>query len=101
MELLKNAMNASASGETKNALEYNIFLTPIMKFAAGAADEEMVEKMADTLSEKGNDRVRVTAVYGKRDMSMQLEIQDGILSLIGVAAESFQGMMGGGGGGDF
>ena len=101
MELLKKAMDASASGETKNALETNLFLAPIMKFAANAADEEMLEKMADTLSEKGNDRVRIAAVYGKRDMKTQFEIQDGILSLIGVAAENLQGMMGGGGGGDF
>ena len=99
--LLKKAMDATPSSGAANevAMQYNMFFAPILKFAAGAAEEETVEKMADMLADKGNDRVRATIEYDKRDLFMSFEIQDGLLSLLGVAAQNMGGMMGGGGGG--
>lgn len=101
VSLLKKAMDASSGNSTSNkmAIEYNMFFAPILRFAAEAAEEEMVEKMSEMLSSKGNDRIRASVEYGAKDVSMSLEIQDGLLSLLGVAAQNMGGMMGGGGGG--
>lgn len=101
IDLLKKAMDASSTKPATNnvAIDYNMFFEPIMKFAAATAGDESVEQMAEILAAKGNDRIRATFEYGEKDVLMSLEIQDGLLSLLGVAAQQMGGMMGGGGGG--
>ncbi len=98
--LLDKAMSGSASEsestEQNIAMQYNLFLTPILRMAAGIEGEEMMEQMADKLEESGRDRVRITIEMVDNGMKGQLEIQDGILEIIGVAAQAMGGMMGGG-----
>lgn len=104
MALLDQAMNASAQSsgiESGTMLEWNVYLTPIMKFAAGIDGAEMVAPMAEKLSEVGRDRIRVVSRCVDKGLQTRLEIQDGILALIGVAAEQMQQGMGAGPGADF
>jgi hypothetical protein len=100
---LKKAMDASASGSIKatQAMEYNLFLAPILKFAAGIEDQPMVQRMAEKLAEAGNDRIRMTSDFDNQEMKVRFEIQDGVLRLFGVAAESMGGQLQGGDRSDF
>lgn len=98
--LLERAMTGSpseseAAGKS-TAIQYNLFLSPILRMAAGIEGEEMMEEMADKLDETGRDRMRVTVEMIENGMKGQFEVQDGILEILGVAAQSMGGMMGGG-----
>jgi hypothetical protein len=84
---------ATGSGDLVQ-LQYNVFLAPILRFAAALEGEEMVEKMAAKLSEVGGDRLRVTSKTTKNGISMQFEAQDGVLQLIGVVGQAMSGQMG-------
>lgn len=99
-ELLESAMNGSPSDSEfadNVAMQYNLFLTPVLRMVAGIEGEEMMEQMADKLDESGRDRIRFTIEMIDNGMKGQVEIQDGILEIIGVAAQAMGGMMGGGG----
>ncbi len=94
MALLDQAMNASAQSsalESGTMMEWNIYLTPILRFAAGIDGAEMVAPLADKLDEVGRDRIQIVSRCIKNGLQTRLEIQDGILALIGVAAEQLQG----------
>ncbi|MEM7455062.1 MAG: hypothetical protein AAF456_11990 [Planctomycetota bacterium] len=97
MSLLAGALeesdNSASAGEML-PMQFNLYLEPIMRFAAGVEGEPMMDDMADTLADAGNDRVSITADINGDGMSMRFDIQDGLLKLIGVAAQNF----GGGGG---
>ena len=88
------------SSDQYSPLQYNIYLKPILRFAADVEGEETLEEMADTLAASGKDRISITASYFKNGMKMRFEMQDGILELAKVAAESI-GRGFGGGGDDF
>lgn len=96
MDLLKEAIeksaSASASGE-QGITEYNLFLTPILRFAANIEGEEMMQMMADELATTGKDRISMTGQMVENGMKMRFEMQDGILKLINVAAQNMGGMM--------
>lgn len=98
--LLERAMTGTPSESEaagKNvAIQYNLFLSPILRMAAGIEGEEMMEDMADKLDETGRDRLRITVEMIENGMKGDFEIQDGILEIIGIAAQSMGGMMGGG-----
>jgi len=101
LKLLKSAMDKSKNpGDEYSPLQYNFYLTPILKFFADIEGEETMEEMADTLAANGKDRISVTASYFENGMKMRFEMEDGILELAKVAAESI-GRGFGGGGDDF
>jgi hypothetical protein len=58
-------------------------------------NEQNMQAMADKLAESKRDRVRVNMSGIERGVTFTLEIQDGILELIGLAAQQMGGMMGG------
>lgn len=98
--LLERAMTGTpseseAAGKSV-AMQYNLFLSPILRMAAGIEGEEMMEDMADKLDETGRDRMRVSVEMIENGMKGDFEIQDGILEILGIAAQSMGGMMGGG-----
>ncbi len=87
---LKEAMDNSAAGTNKShvAMQWNIYLAPIMKFAAGIENNEMVEMMAKKLEEAGNDRLGLTSSMTKNGMKMRFDAQDGVLRLIQAATQA-------------
>ncbi len=98
---MKQAMDKSAEASDANAdtsMQFNLFLSPLLKFASGIQGAEMLEMMSDTV-QAGGDRIQVRSDYIENGMKTRFEIQDGVLELIGAAG----GMMGGlgGGGADF
>ena len=98
---MKKAMDKSAETSDSNAdtsMQFNLFLSPILKFASGIQGAEMLEMMSDTV-QPGRDRIQVRTDYIENGVKTRFEIQDGILELIGAAG----GLMGGlgGGGADF
>ena len=93
---LKAAMDGTHMA--KDMMQYNLFVTPILEFAAEMEGDQTVEAMAAALKESGNDRVSMTSNLIENGIGMQFELQDGILGLIKVGFDSMQG--GGGGGFD-
>ena len=90
LDTLKKAMDGEGS-TPEEVLQYNIHLTPILKFIANINGEPAVESMADAMEENGQDRIRMTSRLIDNGMAMRIEMQDGILSLIKVGVESMQG----------
>ena len=89
MSLTKKAMDGtSPSGNEMRQQQYNLFLAPLLRFAANMEGEEMVEMMAEQLAQNGKDRISVVSDMVDNGMKMRFEMQDGILSLISVAAQS-------------
>ena len=76
--------------------QYNFFVAPIMKMVADLQDEEMMEAMSDEIQETGKDRIRVTYNVVDGEMQFRMEMQDGILKMLGVISQ-YMGPMAGGG----
>ena len=98
IKTLKNAIDGTEA--TKDLLQYNLYIAPILKFAAKAEGDPMVESMADAMEETGNDRIQMKLNLIKNGANMRFEMQDGILSLIKVGVEAFGQGNGGFPGGD-
>jgi len=88
-ELLKKAVDGKS--ETTELLQYNLNVTPLLKFAAAMEGDPNVEAMATALEEAGNDQVRMTSNLIDNGMKTRFEMQDGILGLIKVGVDAFQG----------
>ena len=94
---MDKSAEASAS-EDQPQSQMNLYMTPMLKFAAGMPGAEMLEMMADTMEAAGRDRIHIQSNSSNNGFKSRIEIQDGILELLGAAG----GMMGGmGGGADF
>jgi ribosomal protein L18E len=76
-------------------MSMSMHLAPILRKAAQMQNEQNMQAMADKLAESKRDRVRVNMSGIERGVTFTLEIQDGILELIGLAAQQMGGMMGG------
>ena len=87
---LKEAMDRSKSGTYKSdlAMQWNVYLAPFMKFAAGIENNEMAEIMGDKLEEAGNDRLGVSSWMTNNGMKLRFDMEDGILKLIQAATEA-------------
>ena len=77
-------------------MQYNLYLAPIMKFAAGIDGEPAVENMAAELEANGKDRISMKSNQIDNGVTMRFEMQDGILALIKVGFESMGGGVPGG-----
>ena len=88
--LLKGILDASASaaagsGSPARAL---VSLAPVLKFAASVDDDKTLAALADSLaSTPGRDHISLTARSVERGVVYRLEVEDGILQLIGAAAK--------------
>ena len=82
---------AGESSAPQEILQYNIHLTPILKFIADVNGEPSVEAMAEAMEANGQDRMSMTSRLIEDGMAMRFEMQDGILSLIKAGFESMQG----------
>jgi hypothetical protein len=99
METLKSAMDGSGTG-TSDLIQLNIFIAPILRFAANMEGQPMVEALADAMEENGEDRLRMTTDSIDNGFKMRFEMQDGILSLIKSGIEGMGANGGGFPGGD-
>ena len=89
VQWLKKAIDGKS--ETTNMMQYNLNVAPIMDFAASMEGDPNVEAMAEALKEAGNDRVQMTSNLIENGVKIQFEMQDGILGLIKVGYNAFQG----------
>ena len=71
--------------------QFNVYLTPILKAAVRFNGPPEMLLLADKLEEVGNDRIGAISRSIENGFEMRMEMQDGILSLIKVAAENLQG----------
>jgi len=90
---LKKAVDGSAT--TSDLMQFNLFITPILEFAANMEGDPSVEAMAQALADSGGDRIRGTYNLIENGGVMHMEMQDGILGLIKVGFDAFS--QGGGG----
>lgn len=97
---LKAAIDGKSSQKAEPLSQFNVKISPILKLASKFNDDAILSEMAKTLEDNGNEMIRVTGEIIENGQRSRFEIQDGILSLIQVAAQGFGGG-GGGFGGDF
>ena len=88
-DLLKKCMDSTNS--PKDMVQYNVFVTPILDFAAQMEGDPTVEAMAKALKEAGNDKVSVVSNLIENGLTMRFEMEDGILGLIKVGYDAMQG----------
>ena len=89
-ELLKTIIDKSAAAIAEKTLpmELNLALTPIMAFAASVQDDPIIAGLAEALQNgKGNDRIAITGTSIERGVTYRLEVEEGVLQLIGQAAK--------------
>jgi hypothetical protein len=91
LDLVKKAMDSAGPAETQSTFQMNFQVGQFLKMASQANDEPVLKKMAKKLMTDGNDRVRISSNYVENGYNTRFELQDGILSLIKVAQESFSG----------
>ena len=97
-ELLEELTAANAEEpESSVAMQYNLYLAPILELSAAVEGEELTEKMAEKLAESGKDRIRLDIEWIKNGVQGRFDMQDGILEIIGVAAQNLGGAFNNGG----
>jgi hypothetical protein len=85
-------MDDAGPSEAQPSFQMNFYMANIMKIASRASDDDpTAKKMAKKLAETGGDRIRMVTEYIPNGYRGQFEIQDGILSMIKVAADAFSG----------
>ena len=89
VDLLKKAIDGKS--ETSDMMQYNVNIAPILDFFATMEGDPNVEAMAKALKEAGNDRIQVTSNWIENGVNMKFEMQDGILGLIKVGVDAYQG----------
>jgi hypothetical protein len=91
LDLIKKSMDSTGPSEQQPAFQMNFQIGQFLQMANRANDEPMLKAMSKKLLTDGNDRVRLSSEYIENGYRGRLEIQDGLLSLIKVAQESFSG----------
>jgi hypothetical protein len=89
--LLKKVIDGSTGNGQKAAvpMQLNISVAPIMQFAAAMEDNPIVGMLAETAKKaNGKDHVRVMQRSIERGTIVRLEIEEGVLQLIGTAAKA-------------
>jgi hypothetical protein len=88
MNLLKRVVDVSAADASKEVIPFqlNVSLAPIMVFAASIDDDPIVKSLAETVQKAaGKDRIRVTQKTVDRGTAVRVELDEGVLQLIGAA----------------
>ncbi|MEX0819324.1 MAG: hypothetical protein WD070_07015 [Pirellulaceae bacterium] len=89
MELLKKVIDgsAAATGEIP-PLTFNVSLEPILAFAASVDDNPMIAGLAEALKNgQGKDHIAISAKAIPRGVAYRVEVEEGVLRLIGQAAK--------------
>lgn len=98
VEKVKAMIDAKATTKVELPSQINIKLSPILRLVGRVTDQAMLGDMAEQLEDEGNQMIRIYSDYIENGTMSRVEIQEGILSLIGTAGA---GLGGGGFGGDF
>lgn len=98
IDKVKTAIDSKSSQVAKPMSQFNVKISPILRLVGKVNDDAMFGDMADKLEKKGNQSVRITSDVIENGQVTRFELEDGILSLIEMAASGFGG---GGFGGDF
>jgi hypothetical protein len=92
--LLKKAIDQSSANAQKPVAPFqlDVAMLPILKFSAAVSqDDPILPMLVKSLEQSGSDRVILSAQPVPRGSVTRLEIQEGVLKLIGVAAQQFGG----------
>ncbi|MFT5302754.1 MAG: hypothetical protein ACI814_003571 [Mariniblastus sp.] len=87
LETLKAAVDGTNSSE--DYMQFNLYVAPILKFAASMEGDPAIEAMATALAESGGDRIRGSYQLIEDGGRVHFEMQDGILGLIKVGFDAF------------
>ena len=89
--LLISSIDKSKTPQKLESLnQYNIYVTPILRFASKVTSEAGLDQMLDVLEESGKDRISVFSDVIENGIESRVEMQDGILGLVKAAAEAVQ-----------
>jgi hypothetical protein len=89
LDLVKRVMDSSGAPRPVSPFELNVSLSPIMAFAAAAENDPIVKALAESIKQSnGKDRVRITQKSVERGVSARLEVEEGVLQMIGAAAKA-------------
>jgi hypothetical protein len=92
--LLKKVIDQSASSADKvvPAMQLNVSVLPILKFMASVdANNPMLPGLITSLEKSGSDKLLITSKGSARGSQMRIEVQEGIIKLIGDAVKQFGG----------
>jgi hypothetical protein len=82
----------SRQGENVPPGQFIVALAPILKFASAVKDDPVTTMLASVLEKaKGQDHISMKAEAIERGVRYRLEIEQGVLQLIGAAAKLMQG----------
>ncbi len=98
LDALKASISQKSSGTDLVPMQMNMRLAPIMAKVASMQNDDMSMKMADKLEQSGRDRIAFVMKTIKNGLDMRINIEDGVIEMLGVVAAS---QMGGGGRADF
>jgi len=90
-QLLKRVIDDSArsSQQVVRPFELHVSLTPILEFAAAMENDPVVKVLADSIKRSaGKDHIRIAQKPVERGVSTRLEVEEGVLQLIGAAVKA-------------
>ena len=88
---LTSSIEKSKTAEQPKELnQYNLYLSPILRFASGVTSEPALVEMAETLEESGKDRISMFSNVIENGIDSRAEMQDGILALISAGVKAAQ-----------
>ncbi len=92
-DLLKKVIDSSAqqAQATVPPFQFNVAVLPILKFAQSVDDNPVVPALVQLLEKAGNDRVSLRATPIPRGAQYRLEVQEGVLQVIGESGKRFSG----------
>ena len=88
--LTSSIEQSKTAEQPKDPNQYNVYLSPILRFASGVTAEPALVEMAETLEESGKDRISVFSNVIENGIESRLEMQDGILALISAGFKAAQ-----------
>jgi hypothetical protein len=90
--LLKKVIdkNAAEASKTVPPMQLNVSLLPILKYYSSVDDNPLVAGLVATLEQEGNDKLIITSTAGPRSTTTRIEIQEGLVRVIGDAVNTFK-----------
>jgi hypothetical protein len=92
--LLKQVIDKSAQDGSKAVppMQLNVALLPILKFAASVdnSNNEIVSEMIKVLEKSGKDKINLLSQPIKNGNNVRIQVEEGILQIIGAAAQKAQ-----------
>jgi hypothetical protein len=91
LDLVKRVIDASSASSQQQVLpfELNVSLAPIMEFAASTENDPVIRTLAESIKRSGGkDHIRLSQKSIERGVSARLEVEEGVLQLIGAAAKA-------------